>query len=55
MYRDSVRLCRRVLLERWPVLVASFDTFLGTFHLALDFSAQAGKTTVLLGESGSTP
>jgi molybdate transport system ATP-binding protein len=35
------------------VLVASFDTFLGTFHLALDFSAQAGKTTVLLGESGA--
>jgi molybdate transport system ATP-binding protein len=35
------------------VLTASFDTFLGSFHLALDFSAQAGKTTVLLGESGA--
>jgi len=35
------------------LLIASFDTFLGTFHLTLDFSAQARKTTVLLGESGA--
>lgn len=35
------------------MLAASFDTFRGTFHLSLEFSAQAGKTTVLLGESGA--
>jgi molybdate transport system ATP-binding protein len=29
------------------------DTHLNTFHLALNFSAQAGQTTVLLGESGA--
>ena len=29
------------------------DTFLDTFHLDLAFSAEAGKTTVLLGESGA--
>jgi molybdate transport system ATP-binding protein len=35
------------------MLTASVDTFLGTFHLSLDFSAEGGKTTVLLGESGA--
>jgi molybdate transport system ATP-binding protein len=35
------------------MLTASFDTSLGSFHLALHLSAEEGKTTVLLGESGS--
>src|SRR5579864_9504255 len=35
------------------MLTARFDTFLGTFHLSLHLSAEAGKTTVLLGESGA--
>lgn len=35
------------------MLTVSFDAFLGTFHLSLDFSAEAGTTTVLLGESGA--
>lgn len=35
------------------MLTASFDTSLGTFRLSLQFSAEAGKTTVLLGESGA--
>jgi molybdate transport system ATP-binding protein len=35
------------------MLTASVDTFLGTFHLSLHLSAEAGKTTVLLGESGA--
>ena len=34
------------------MLAASFDTFLGTCHLALDFSAQEGRT-VLPGESSA--
>src|SRR6266700_3185628 len=36
-----------------PMLLASLDTNLNTFHLELSFSADAGKTTVLLGESGA--
>src|SRR5260370_5877308 len=35
------------------MLTARFDTSLGTFHLSLHLSAEAGKTTVLLGESGA--
>jgi len=35
------------------MLQASLDTHLNTFHLELSFSADAGKTTVLLGESGA--
>ena len=35
------------------MLTARFDTLLGTFHLVLQLSAEAGKTTVLLGESGA--
>ncbi|MBV8823120.1 MAG: ATP-binding cassette domain-containing protein [Chloroflexi bacterium] len=35
------------------MLTGSFDTSLGSFHLALHLTAEAGKTTVLLGESGS--
>jgi molybdate transport system ATP-binding protein len=35
------------------MLLASLDTHLNTFHLELSFSADAGKTTVLLGESGA--
>jgi molybdate transport system ATP-binding protein len=35
------------------MLLASLDTYLNTFHLELTFSAEVGKTTVLLGESGA--
>ncbi|HEX7737374.1 MAG TPA: ABC transporter ATP-binding protein [Ktedonobacteraceae bacterium] len=35
------------------MLTATFNTHLGTFHLAATLSAENGKTTVLLGESGS--
>jgi len=35
------------------MLVASLDTHLNTFHLELSFSAEVGRTTVLLGESGA--
>src|SRR5438128_7048014 len=35
------------------MLLASLDTHLNTFHLELTFSAEADKTTVLLGESGA--
>lgn len=35
------------------MLTATFDTHLGTFHLTATLSAESGKTTVLLGESGS--
>ncbi len=35
------------------MLIASLDTHLNTFHLELTFSAEVGKTTVLLGESGA--
>lgn len=35
------------------MLSVSLDTHLNTFRLAISFSAQAGKTTVLLGESGA--
>ena len=35
------------------MLDVSLDTYLNTFHLSLDFSAEIGKTTVLLGESGA--
>jgi molybdate transport system ATP-binding protein len=34
------------------MLDVSLNTHLNTFHLALDFCAEMGKTTVLLGESG---
>ncbi len=35
------------------MLIVSLDTHLNTFHLELSFSAEVGKTTVLLGESGA--
>ncbi|QBD80011.1 ABC transporter ATP-binding protein [Ktedonosporobacter rubrisoli] len=35
------------------MLHVGLDTHLNTFHLALDFTAEKGKTTVLLGESGA--
>ncbi len=35
------------------MLEVSLDTFLNTFHLTLDFHAEPGRTTVLLGESGA--
>ena len=35
------------------MLSAHFDTHLGAFHLVVDVAAEAGKTTVLLGESGA--
>jgi len=35
------------------MLIATLDTHLNTFHLDLSFSAEADKTTVLLGESGA--
>src|SRR6266704_6830011 len=35
------------------MLTATLDTHLNTFHLDLSFSAEADKTTVLLGESGA--
>lgn len=35
------------------MLNITLDTHLNTFHLALDFSASQGQTTVLLGESGA--
>lgn len=35
------------------MLTALFDTHLGTFHLTATLEAESGKTTVLLGESGS--
>src|SRR6266849_2234502 len=35
------------------MLIASPDTHLNAFHLELSFSAEVGRTTVLLGESGA--
>ena len=35
------------------MLKVKLDTHLNTFHLDLGFSAEVGKTTVLLGESGA--
>src|SRR5947209_465789 len=35
------------------MLNVTLDTHLNTFHLSLSFSAEIGKTTVLLGESGA--
>ena len=35
------------------MLDAQFDILLGTFHLDMRFSSESGKTTVILGESGS--
>jgi molybdate transport system ATP-binding protein len=35
------------------MLSAHFDTHMGAFHLSMHFAAEAGKTTVLLGESGA--
>jgi molybdate transport system ATP-binding protein len=35
------------------MLIASLDTHLNTFHLELSFSAEVGRTTILLGESGA--
>ncbi len=35
------------------MLVAQIDLLLGSFHLDMRFSSESGKTTVLLGESGS--
>jgi molybdate transport system ATP-binding protein len=35
------------------MLNVSLDTYLSTFHLTVDFCAEIGQTTVLLGESGA--
>jgi molybdate transport system ATP-binding protein len=35
------------------MLDAQFDILLGSFHLDMRFSSESGKTTVILGESGS--
>ncbi len=35
------------------MLIAALDTHLNSFHLNISFSAETGKTTVLLGESGA--
>jgi molybdate transport system ATP-binding protein len=35
------------------MLIVSLDTHLNTFHLELSFSAEVGRTTVMLGESGA--
>ncbi|HZS78558.1 MAG TPA: ABC transporter ATP-binding protein [Ktedonobacteraceae bacterium] len=35
------------------MLLAELDTHLSTFHLEISFTAESGKTTVLLGESGA--
>src|SRR5215470_16631846 len=35
------------------MLNIALDTHLDSFHLSVSFSAQVGKTTVLLGESGA--
>jgi molybdate transport system ATP-binding protein len=35
------------------MLDAKFDKLLGSFHLDMRFSSESGKTTVILGESGS--
>jgi molybdate transport system ATP-binding protein len=35
------------------MLDAQFDLLLGSFHLDMRFSSESGKTTVILGESGS--
>lgn len=35
------------------MLDAQFDLVLGSFHLDMHFSSESGKTTVILGESGS--
>jgi molybdate transport system ATP-binding protein len=40
-------------IERESMLHVDLETHLNTFHLSLNFSAEPGKTTVLLGESGS--
>src|ERR1019366_958766 len=39
--------------KRISMLHVDLETHLNTFHLALNFSAEAGQTSVLLGESGS--
>src|SRR2546430_232448 len=41
------------ILWRDCMLNVALDTHLDAFHLALNFSAEPGKTTVLLGESGA--
>ena len=35
------------------MLSVALETRLNTFHLSLRFAAEVGRTTVLLGESGS--
>ena len=37
----------------WRMLTATLNTHLGAFHLTTSLAAESGKTTVLLGESGS--
>lgn len=56
--RKSKYIERTLALARQPryttgMLTAVLDTHLNTFHLNLSFSAETGKTTVLLGESGA--
>jgi molybdate transport system ATP-binding protein len=43
----------RNLVYTVGMLTAAIDTHLNTFHLDISFSAEMGKTTVLLGESGA--
>src|SRR5437764_4020768 len=49
-----MRLCSPYLcMYTTNMLNVTLDTHLNTFHLLLSFSAEIGKTTVLLGESGA--
>jgi molybdate transport system ATP-binding protein len=48
MIADADALCYTKLMLR-----VQLDTHLNTFHLDLGFTAEVGKTTVLLGESGA--
>ena len=41
------------LPEMRTMLEAHFDSRLGAFHLSINLVGEAGKTTVLLGESGA--
>jgi molybdate transport system ATP-binding protein len=52
MLEFSLRV-RMYLVYTEYMLIAALDTHLNTFHLDIRFSAEKGKTTVLLGESGA--
>src|SRR4051812_45356259 len=53
MVKSLVRHKTNYSLNVGIMLDISLNTHLNTFHLALDFCAEIGKTTVLLGESGA--